>query len=272
MLFSETLEKIHYLTPSAPAWEEARRRGTTTGIGLPFDDDYHAQVLMHEYITVGHIQISANKPRGFTYYSAPSWFYQGLQQYDGMFHSTESNRTIGYQKLLDYADRKLRDTFYSFGSTDVYFGGVLLLKFLWPSKYGEYIHGALLRSEQPTFAMALAQEFAQHDRTVSEAFYDFQRWFASKVGGSVSADPPAPTPRPTPGTEEAGVFTWYFTHSAVGSRWETDLVLLNPQSEMVEAKVEVFDKYGELRTEEQFDLQGLSVMEWGAARQLLAWS
>ena len=101
---SQNAGEIHYLTPSAPAWEEARRRGTTTGIGLPFDDDYHAQVLMHEYITVGHIQISANKPLGFKYYSAPSWFYQGLQQYDGMFHSTESNRTIGYQKLLDYAD------------------------------------------------------------------------------------------------------------------------------------------------------------------------
>ena len=54
----------------------------------------------------------------------------------------------------------------------------------------------------------------------------------------------------------------HFAHSATGGGWTTDLVLLNPLQEGVEATVEVFDSGGASRTEEQFSLRELSVVEW----------
>ena len=55
----------------------------------------------------------------------------------------------------------------------------------------------------------------------------------------------------------------HFAHSATGGGWTTDLVLLNPLQEEIEATVEVFDSGGASRiTEEQFSLQELSVVEW----------
>ena len=55
----------------------------------------------------------------------------------------------------------------------------------------------------------------------------------------------------------------YFSHSAVGSGWTTDIVLLNPLQKEVEATVEVFDSGGVPRiTEKQFSLKELSVVEW----------
>ena len=242
---SNNTGEIHYMTPSAPAYGS----GSLGGLGLSADD-YHAKTLIHEYITVGHTRVSEDKPRGFEYYSAPSWFHQGLEEYDGMFHSTKSNRTTGYERLLDHADKRLRDTFYSFGSSSIYFGGVLLLRFL-AEQHGEDIHSELLSSGQPTFANALAEELDLRGRTASEAYEDFQRWFEAKLAGGTTAMP------------EAREFPLYFAHSAAGGGWRTDLVLLNAhRTRTAEATVEVFGQHGTPRAEEQLNLQALSAAEW----------
>ena len=242
---SDGTGEIHYLTPSAPAYGE----GTLGTLRLSADD-YHSKTLVHEYITVGHIRIAeGDKSRGFQYFSAPSWFVQGLQEYDGTFHSTESNRTTGYERLLDYAERSLQDTFYNFGSSSIYFGGLLLQRFL-AEQYGEGIHLDLLTSEQPTFDLALDEQLAIHGRTASEAFDDFQRWFQTKLSEGIG--PPL----------ALEAFNLYFAHSAAGGGWRTDLVLLNTNPEMAEATVEVFGQDGGPRTEEQFSLRELSVVEW----------
>jgi hypothetical protein len=49
---------------------------------------------MSEYITVGHyvVQDARTKAGGWRYYSAPEWFVLGLQEYDGIFHTTDTNR------------------------------------------------------------------------------------------------------------------------------------------------------------------------------------
>ena len=242
---SQNAGEIHYMTPSSPEYGN----GPLGGLRLDADD-YHAKTLIHEYITVGHTRVSANKTRGFKYYSAPSWFHQGLEEYDGMFHSTESNKVTGYKNLIDYADRNLRDTFYSFGSTSSYFGGLLLMQFL-ADQYGEEIHADLLKSEQPTFDLALDEELEERDRTVSEAYDDFERWFEAKVSGGIDAIP------------EVRIFNLHFAHSAAGGGWRTDLVLLNAyRNRTVEVMVEVFDQDGMPRTEEQLSLQELSTAEW----------
>ena len=92
---STNIGEIHYMTPSAPAYGN----GTLGSLQLPAED-YHAKTLVHEYVTVGQERLTLNKTGGFYYYSAPPWFVEGLEEYDGQFHSTESNRTRGYELLL----------------------------------------------------------------------------------------------------------------------------------------------------------------------------
>ena len=92
----------------------------------------------------------------------------------------------GYERLLDYSNNRLRDKFHccstltpgleTFGSSDPYFGGTLLLKFM-ADAFGEEIHLDLLRSEKATFDKALADELELRGLTISEAFTSFQRWF-----------------------------------------------------------------------------------------------
>ena len=242
---SDGTGEIHYMTPSAPAYGE----GTLGTLRLSADD-YHSKTLMHEYVTVAHQRVSKNKPRGFRYYSAPPWFYQGLEEYDGTFHSTENNRTVGYERLLDYAERSLQDTFYNFGSSSIYFGGLLLQRFL-AEQYGEDIHLDLLTSEQPTFDLALDEQLAIHGRTASEAFDDFQRWFQTKLSEGIG--PPL----------ALEAFTLYFAHSAVGGGWRTDLVLLNPLQREAEAIAEVFSANGMPRiTGARIALPELGMTEW----------
>ena len=170
---------IHYMTPSSPDYGT----GTLGGLQLR-PDDYHAKTLIHEYISVGHERVTERKGGGFRYYSAPSWFVQGLEEYDGMFHSTESNRTTGYDKLIRYADRSLQGQFCSFGSFSSYFGGTFMQRFL-VERFGPGIHAELLRSNQPTFQLAFEEVLSRHDTTPDGAFEDFQPWFDAKVDGGL---------------------------------------------------------------------------------------
>ena len=142
--------EIHYMTPSSPAWEQARREGWTTGIGRPFDDHYHAKTLVHEYVTIAHQHVRKRKDSGWTR-DAPLWFAHGLEEYDGLFHTTPENRTDGPAHLMRYADAELRARIHccqtlaepTIGTTDPHFGGVVILLFLAES-YGERIHADLL--------------------------------------------------------------------------------------------------------------------------------
>ena len=181
--------EIHYMTPSAPAWKEARRQGATTGLGRPFDNHYHAKTLVHEYVSLAHTRLTVEKPEGFHYYSAPSWFYQGLEEHDGMFHSTPGNRTAGFRALLEHADTRLRERFHccrtlarqpAFASGDPYFGGALLLRFL-ADTYGEGVHAAILRRPEATFNRALARELGSRGSSVSQAFTAFREWFERQL-------------------------------------------------------------------------------------------
>lgn len=156
----------------------------TTSIGRAFDDDYHAKTLVHEYVTVGHQVVKRSKESGWT--SGPSWFVQGLEEHDGIFHTTDENRTEGFAALLRYATDRLRTEIHccrtlgepTIGTSDAYFGGTLILRFL-AEVYGEQIHAALLRSVEPTFGAALAAELGWRGVTIEDAFAAMRTWFAA---------------------------------------------------------------------------------------------
>lgn len=169
---------ISYLAPSAPAWREAPG---PTSLGLPKDDNYHAKVIMSEYITVGHyvVQESRAKTGGWRYYSAPEWFVQGLQEYDGIFHTTDANRDVAKAALFAWA-RNHPSAFECCSSgltiTNVYNGGATFMAFL-AAQFGEDIHARLLKDSASTFYVALENQ--TKPTRLNELFDKFRAWLAS---------------------------------------------------------------------------------------------
>ena len=144
-------------------------------------DDYHAKNLVHEFTHAGQRVIwgSVNtRP-------VPQWVSEGLAEYEGMFNATEHNRTVGFDSLVRYVHDEIPDRIFlakSLGSdqlslttSDVYFGGALIMKYL-ADKFGEDIHRRLVRHTHSTFDEAMAAEFEASDTTATEVFEDLQAW------------------------------------------------------------------------------------------------
>ncbi|HKE88396.1 MAG TPA: hypothetical protein VKB50_31785 [Vicinamibacterales bacterium] len=172
---------IDYLSPSAAAW---RAETLVSSLGLPKNDvNYHAKVLVSEYIPIGHLAAQDARPAGgWRYYSAPSWFYQGLQEYDSIFHTTDFNRDQTRQKLFEWA-RKNAAVFSCCSEGlkigDVYNGGVTFVAFL-AAQFGEEVHARLLMSSAPTFDRALAEVTGPVG--LPALFDRFRAWLAASGG------------------------------------------------------------------------------------------
>jgi hypothetical protein len=166
---------IRLLTRSAPIWKTGN---LSSSLGLPkAGDDYHAKVLISEYIPIGHYAAQDSRTSGgWQYYSAPQWFVQGLQEYDAIFHSTERNGISTRQRLLQWA--KTNSSTFSCCSpnlaiTDRYNGGATFMAFL-AAEFGEDIHARLLRNPANTFEAALASETQKYSLT--QLFDRFRHW------------------------------------------------------------------------------------------------
>jgi hypothetical protein len=168
---------ISYLAPSASAWKDSPG---LTSLGLPKDENYHAKVIMSEYITVGHyvVQESRATTGGWRYYSAPQWFVQGLQEYDGIFHTTDANRGVTKAMLFQWA--RNRPSVFACCSpglsiSNSYNGGATFMAFL-AAQFGEDIHAKLLRDPVSTFEAALENQTKPYRLT--ELFDKFRAWLA----------------------------------------------------------------------------------------------
>jgi hypothetical protein len=163
---------IYYLTPSAPAWKSTSH---TSSLGLPFDENFHAKVLMSEYIPIGHWTVQDSRGNGWGYYSAPEWFVQGLQEFDAIFHTTKFNAVVARERLFAKGS-EISSTIQCCSSgikiPDVYNGGALFVAFI-ADRFGERIHASLLRSSAPTFWLALTSE--THEQ-LTELYKAFQEW------------------------------------------------------------------------------------------------
>lgn len=149
-----------------------------SSLGLPKDgQDYHAKVLMSEYIPIGHYAVQDSRPSGgWQYYSAPQWFVQGLQEYDGIYHTTETNRTRTADTLMKWArqnEPRFACCTNGLELADVYNGGAVFLAFL-AAEFGEGIHERLLRSGARTFEEALGNETKPYSK--GELFRRFRQW------------------------------------------------------------------------------------------------
>jgi len=171
---------ISLLAPSAPVWKDSVGR---TSLGLSKDESYHAKLIMSEYITVGHyiVQESRAVAGGWRYYSAPQWFVQGLQEYDGMFHTTDTNRRVTGTALLQWA-RSHTSMFSCCAAglviSEPYNGGATFMTFL-AAQFGEGIHARLLQDAAPTFEGALENQTKPY--RLPELFDRFQAWLSTKA-------------------------------------------------------------------------------------------
>lgn len=166
---------IFLLGPSAPIWKE---RQLLSSLGLPKEgEDYHAKVLVSEYIPIGHYAVQDSRPTGgWSYYSAPRWFVQGLQEYDAIYHTTETNRTRTADTLMKWARRnggRFACCTNGLELADAYNGGAAFVAFL-AAEFGEGIHERLLRSGASTFDEALASETKPYSQ--SELLSRFRKW------------------------------------------------------------------------------------------------
>jgi hypothetical protein len=168
---------IFLLGPSAAIWKE---RPLLSSLGLPKEgEDYHAKVLMSEYIPIGHQAVQDRRPSGgWSYYSAPQWFVQGLQEYDAIYHTTETNRTTTAARLMTWA--RQNETQFACCAKgielgDPYNGGAAFMAFL-AAEFGEGIHERILRNGATTFDEALASE--TKPRSQAELLSSFRTWVA----------------------------------------------------------------------------------------------
>jgi hypothetical protein len=167
---------IHYLAPSALAWKSTNR---TTSLRFPYDDNFHAKVIVSEYIALAHVaaQDARTQRGGWRYYTAPSWFSQGLQEYDAIFHSTEFNRIVVASRLREVGT--MNQGWFACCEdgvpqiSDVYNGGALFMWYL-ADRFGEDIHRRLLQNTSSTFALALVVETKSPD--IASLFEDFRKW------------------------------------------------------------------------------------------------
>jgi pimeloyl-ACP methyl ester carboxylesterase len=177
---------IRLLARSAPVWKTSNLRSS---LGLPKSgEDFHAKVIVSEYIPIGHYAVQDSRPAGgWRYYDAPEWFVQGLQEYDAIFHSTDRNRTETKAALLDWA-RTHAGGFaccaQGLQMADVYNGGAAFMTFL-ATQFGEDVHARLLRDGAPTFAAALANQTSPYELPL--LFDRFRAWLAAPE----AAEPPA---------------------------------------------------------------------------------
>jgi hypothetical protein len=150
---------IRLLAPSASVWTTANLKSS---LGLAkTGDDYHAKVLVSEYIPIGHYAAQDNRPAGgWQYDDAPQWFVQSLQEYDAIFHSTDANRATTARRLLQWAWANPA-TFFCCSPNlmiaEPYNGGAAFMAFL-AVEFGEDVHRRLLQSPADTFEAALANE------------------------------------------------------------------------------------------------------------------
>jgi|SoiMethySBSTD1v2_1073268.scaffolds.fasta_scaffold00416_5 hypothetical protein len=168
---------IRFLGPSAPIWKE---QALLSSLGLPKNgEDYHAKVLMSEYIPIGHYAAQDTRlTGGWTYYSAPQWFVQGLQEYDGIYHTTETNRTQTAAALMRWArqnEQRFSCCVKGLDLVDSYNGGAAFMAFL-AAEFGENMHARLLRNGSRSFDEAFTVETSPFSRMeLLERFRRFVR-------------------------------------------------------------------------------------------------
>lgn len=165
-------------TTFAHKWADRADQLMRTKYGVT-PDHYRLEILMSEYIPIGHYEVQSARPSGgWRYYDAPNWFVQGLQKYDAIFHTTDVNRDTTGKRLFAWAAANpgvFTCCNPEVAISDAYNGGASFVAFL-AAQFGEDMHARLLRSPAATFSDALTEVTKPYTRP--QLFDLLQQWRA----------------------------------------------------------------------------------------------
>ena len=145
--------ELHFLTPSM------YREDSKNVVGeLKKTDHYFHRYVVHEYSSIFLGVIVRSKSGGWhkNRSEAPSWFWQGYEEYLGMVRSSKHSRTVTYQKYLDVVRKNPSRIKVAFGlqTRDSYIDGFALLAFM-HDHFGREMVQSILMSEKETFGEAV---------------------------------------------------------------------------------------------------------------------
>lgn len=170
---------VHILSWSSPDWKAT----TISAHGIPQDIEYWNHLLVHEYITVFISLSYYEKPMGWKETSAPNWWIQGLQEFDGFYHSTAASlaraRGVMRDGRLGVQQNKTQvvccrasDGTAGMGVTNAYVDGLALVAFF-AEQFGEDVHRRIVRSEERTFEDAVVRETGWR---IEDIFRSYAGW------------------------------------------------------------------------------------------------
>ncbi len=179
--------QIPYLAPGHSDW----RASPTFGRARQTPDNFHAKTITHEFVHA--IQRTVWRASQ----NVPQWFSEGQAEYDGMFHTTEYNRTIAFRNLVDLVYRRHRDdillgqTLASDETTlvvaDIYGSANIVLKYL-SGRLGEGFQLRLMKHSEPTFNEALTAEIETAGTSMQAEFAGLRDWLDRCYANSHDCD------------------------------------------------------------------------------------
>ena len=177
---------VHILAWSATEWKSVFANST---LGDPKDIEYWNALLVNEYITAFHFLATDGKPTGFSYLSAPSWWIEGIEAYDGYYHSTEAS-LVRVRGLMGDGRLAAQNVVccealngqLALQVANEYQDGLPLVAFL-AQRFGEDVHRRIMRSEKATFFEAVT---AETGLSIPDMFVAYRDWVNSWDGHSNS--------------------------------------------------------------------------------------
>jgi hypothetical protein len=148
----------------------------TSSCGHPMDKNYFEKLLIHEVSAV-HLDFLCQSNHA-SFFSMPSWFVQGLEEYFAVLHSTDYWRREG----IKYYYRRLRraphgiDTAFGLNVQDAYLDGFLLLHFI-AQRYGEKAIFQILLDKDPSPGRRLRSHLPAFDVFIR----DLETWKPNKL-------------------------------------------------------------------------------------------
>ncbi|MDL5053220.1 hypothetical protein QQ056_06640 [Oscillatoria laete-virens NRMC-F 0139] len=154
---------LHILAPSKYGEGLKSMGGQDKG-----SEEYTLRLLGHEILSLYLEALSRTRPKGWAYYSAPSWFTQGSQEYVGSLCLEEKPRREIFENYFHSATVHVDP---EITVSNPYSGGLVIMQFI-AEEYGENKILKIITSEAATF------DDAFHDVLGSRSEFQkaFQTW------------------------------------------------------------------------------------------------
>jgi hypothetical protein len=158
--------ELHMLTPSVvpQTW--------MSKVGEQCDDAHYLRIVLHEYSSILLDQITRHKETGWRFFTAPSWFIQGYEEYVSLLRSTLQTRTVTLEKYKDVVRNHPERVRHDLTVQDAYVDGALLLLFM-HERFGKERVQAILVSTKREFFDALTFELGM---SVDRLYHEWLAW------------------------------------------------------------------------------------------------